>query len=41
MSSDFEEELVEDWDEAADQLETELCEEIQVSVADQMEFEEE
>ncbi len=41
MSSDFERELAEDWAEAADQLDTELCEEIQIGVSDAIEFDEE
>lgn len=38
MGEEFEKELAEDWDEAADQLDTELCGEISVGVSDGMEF---
>ena len=41
MSSDFERELAEDWEEFASQLDTELVDEIaeiQIGVSDGMEF---
>ncbi len=52
MSEEFEKELAEDWDEAADQLDSEceelgceigtaLCEDIQIGVSDAIEFDEE